>query len=375
MADAPQLFYEDPQTIADRMKARYGELVERVVENAQPESLVFQTLAMEIALHNAKGDTAVSQLLAQFSKSPMLDYLAGNAGLTRLAATPAEALLRFSLIAGHGTVTIPAGSQVRSQDGLMVFATDAEVSAAPGLNSIEITATAILDGPQGNLYAPGLISDLIDAQPFVTSVVNVFTTGGGADIETDEGLRRRILASQNQYSTAGSVDSYKFWALSANPSIIDVAVVSPKDGNGDSIGGRVLLYPLIPGGIDTPQAILDAVNDAVSGQTHRPLTDRVEVYSPTKVTYIIPLEITLKHGAVQSTTEQAVTDAVGAYTVKQSQILGADITASQIIAAGMNSNVHSLRLPGFTDIIVSPTEFAVCTEINKVAVNYEDINA
>jgi len=375
MAEAPKLFFEEPETIITRMITRYSELVDKPVETQQPEALLIRSIAYELVLHRAAGDVAVSLMLSPFSTGSMLDYLANNVGVTRLASTPAVTDLEFTLVPGHGTVTIPAGTKVRSQDGLMVFETDMEVSAAPGTDTLTVSSTAQTDGPQGNSYAIGLISDIIDAQPFVMSASNTYVTGGGADIETDEGLRRRILISQNQYGTAGSADAYKFLALSANPSIIDVAVVSPKDGEGDSIGGQVILYPLVPGGISTPQAILDAVEDAVSGETRRPLTDNVSVVSPTKLEYVIPFELVLMHGAVQSTTEAAVLAGIAAYVNKQSQKLGADITEAQIIAAGMTPDVYAIRLPGFTDIVVSLTEFAVCTEINKISVTYEDINA
>ena len=257
----------------------------------------------------------------------------------------------------------------------MVFATDEEKSAAPGVDTITVTATALSDGPQGNLYIPGLITDTIDPYPFVASASNTVVTGGGADIETADGLRRRILISQNQYSTAGSEDSYRYWALSANPSIIDAQVVNELDEDGKPIGATVTIYPLVAGGGATPQAILDAVKEILSPKYRRPLNDIVEAESPTPVNYTIPLQLILKAGAVQSVTENAVIAAITTYVTNQSKQLGADITESQIKAAGMNGSVHSLLLPGFTDKIIGPTEFAVCTEISKVGTTYEDPNA
>lgn len=375
MADAPQLFYENPDVVYNRMRNNYAAKVDRPIEDQQAEALLLRTASMEITLQQARSDNAVAQMLAQFSSAPMLDYLAGNSGVSRLAATPAVTTLQFTLTAGHGTVILPAGTRVRSTDGLMVFATDEEKSAAPGVDIITVTATALSDGPQGNLYIPGLITDIIDAYPFVSAATNTVTTGGGADVETDDGLRNRILISQNQYPTAGSVDSYKYWALSANPSIIDVSVDNQRELDGTPIGGTVAIYPLVSGGGATPQAILDAVEEAVSAELRRPLNDEVAAFSPTPVNYTIPLQLILKAGAVQSTTENAVIAAITSYVTNQAKTLGADVTESQIKAAGMNGSVHSILLPGFTDVIVGLTEFAVCTEISKVGTTYEDINA
>lgn len=375
MAEAPILFYEDPEVVYNRMKSNYSTKVDRPIEDQQAEALLLRTSTMEISLHQMRSDNAVAQMLAQFSAAPMLDYLAGNSGVSRLAATPAVTTLQFTLTAGHGTVTLPAGTRVRTTDGLMVFATDEEKSAAPGVDTITVAATSLTDGPQGNLYIPGLVTDIIDAYPFVSAATNTVTTGGGADVETDDGLRRRILISQNQYPTAGSVDSYKYWALSANPSIIDVSVDNQRELDGTPIGGTVAIYPLVSGGGTTPQAILDAVEEAVSAELRRPLNDEVAAFSPSPVNYTIPLQLILKAGAVQSTTENAVIAAITTYVTNQSKTLGADVTESQIKAAGMNGSVHSILLPGFTDVIVGLTEFAVCTEISKVGTTYEDINA
>ena len=375
MADLPQLFYEDPDVIHNRMRNRLADLVDRPIEDSQPESLLLRTVAMDITMLRAQLDGGVASMLAQFSNFPMLNYVAGNAGVEQLGAFPAVTTLQFNLVPGHGTVVLPAGTKVRSTDGLMVFATDEEKSAAPGVDTITVTATALSDGPQGNLYIPGLITDIIDPYPFVASASNTVVTGGGADIETADGLRRRILISQNQYSTAGSEDSYRYWALSANPSIIDAQVVNELDEDGKPIGATVTIYPLVAGGGATPQAILDAVKEILSPKYRRPLNDIVEAESPTPVNYTIPLQLILKAGAVQSVTENAVIAAITTYVTNQSKQLGADITESQIKAAGMNGSVHSLLLPGFTDKIIGPTEFAVCTEISKVGTTYEDPNA
>lgn len=375
MADLPKIFYQDPDVIHNRMKTRLSQILGKPIEDSQPESQTYRPVAMEISLLRAQCDAAVASMLAQFSTFPMLNYVAGNAGVEQLGAFPAVTTMRFGLTPGHGTVSLPTGTKVRSTDGLMVFATDEEKTAAPGVDTITVTATALIDGPQGNLYLPGLITDIIDPYPFVATASNTVITGGGADIETADGLRRRVLISQNQSSTAGSADSYKYWALSANPSIIDVQVVNETDGEGNPIGATVTVYPLVAGGGATPQAILDAVEAILSPRTRRPLNDIVAAESPTPVNYTIPLQLILKAGAVQSTTENAVIAAISTYVTNQAKNLGADITESQIKAAGMNGSVHSLLLPGFTDVIVSPTEFAVCTEISKVGTTYEDPNA
>jgi len=350
------------------MLGRYNALADKTLVPTQAEALLLATMAYEIMLHRIAADDAIAQNLSAFSSAPMLDYLAENKGVFRLAATPAETTLVFNLSPGHASVTLPAGTRVRTTDGLVQFATDEEKTAAPGTDVITVGATALTDGPQGNAYAVGTVTDVIDDQPFLVSATNSTVTGGGADIETDEGLRARIKTSENQFSTAGSKASYKFWALSANPSIIDAAVVQTDPG-------EISIYPLVKGGIVTPQAVLDAVADAVSGDEHEPHNDTVFVLSPTRVEFELPIQLVLKYGAVQSVTEQRVYDALSVFFNNLSEKLGADVTDSQVIAAGMNEWVYDINLPGFSNIIIDPTEFPVCTQFNKSATTYENPDA
>lgn len=368
---APQLFYVDPATIVSENKALYESLVGRTILPAQPEMQIILAFANREMLYNARGDYALSQVLLSFSNSPMLDYLAENAGVKRLAASPAETKLQFTLTPGHGSVTIPAGSRVSTLDGKIYFATDEEVVVAPGTDVAELNATATTDGSSGNGYGAGTVNEIIDPLPFVASAVNLTVTAAGSEQETDEGLRERVKQAPSQYSTAGSVGSYKYHAFSANPQIIDVAVTSPEPG-------QVNVYPLVKGGIVTPDAILDAVEASVSADFVRPLTDTVEVLSPTKIEYDLEINIILKYGVTQSTTVDAVTAAVTEYCLSRAESLGQDVTVAQLIQAAMNGgagNVHSLNFDSFTDLAVDPTSFPVCTGIAIGSVTYEDPDA
>lgn len=367
MEEPPKLFYRDPALIVEDLRNWYQNKTGKVVLPSQPEMLIINMCAYISAVHRADNDAVNIQNYSRFAKAPILDYLAENVRITRLAAVPSVTSLRFSLVAGHGGVTIPAGIRVSTTDGKVLFGTDVETIIPIGTNEATIKATATDDGTFGNSYGVGTVTEIIDPLPFVESASNVTVTSGGAEIESDEGLRVRIRESGGQDSTAGSVKSYRFWALSANPSIIDVSVTQPVEGS-------VNVYPLVEGGVETPQAILDAVADVLSGDEKRPVGDQVSVLSPVKIEFELSLNITLKSGAAITQTQERVISALSSFLAVKSRKLGDDVTRSQLDAAGMNENIHSLDFGDFDVLPVDPISFAVCTGINLGYVVHENPN-
>lgn len=368
MEEAPQLFYEDPAILLTKLTTWYETRAGKTLSPNQPEALLIQMVAYMFTVFRAQADSVNSQNLSRFATAPNLDYLAENQRVQRLDAIPAVTVLRFSLVEGHATVTIEAGTRVRTVDGMVMFSTDVDTVIAPSTLTVDIKATATSDGLSGNGYGAGTITDIVDPIPFVSAVTNTVGTSGGSDAETNDGLRVRIRTSSGQYSTAGSAVSYKYHAFSANPQIIDVSITQP-------VQGTVNIYPLIAGGGETPQSIIDAVYAATSGETVRPINDIVNVISPEPVEYQLEVDITLKFGAVQTETVNRVTAALSAFCTEKSKKLGEDITLSGLIAAGMNENVYSLSFGSFLDLVINKTSFAVCTEIAVGTVDYEDVDA
>lgn len=366
--DAPKIYDKDPETIISEIKARYEDGLGKSILPAQPEMQGVLSIAYREVLLRALADYALSQILTRTSNAPVLDYKASNFGVTRLAATHAVTKLKYILQMPHGTVTIFAGSKVSTSDGEIDFATDIEVVATSEATFIEVDATALLPGLSANGRGVGEISNIIDPYPFVVSVSNTTVSAGGATQESDEGLRQRLIQAPSGFSTAGPTGAYKFHARSATPAIIDVEVT-----NGGA--GIVNIYPLVGGGIQTPQAILDAVYAKCNAEDVRPLNDIVNVIAPTRLEYVIPLNIILKYGAIQSTTVDKVLEAIKAYCVLKSRKLGANITVSQIINAGMNEDVQEIYFDSFSGVAVPPTSFAVCTAVSLGTVTYEDPNA
>ena len=177
------------------------------------------------------------------------------------------------------------------------------------------------------------------------------------DSETDDQLRERIKLAPESFSVAGSRLSYVFWAKSADPTIFDVAVLSPDPG-------VVTIYPLTATG--TPgQDVLDKVLAACSAEDVRPLCDLVRVVSPTRKPFELVVSITpYAWPGLDNVRVQAQTS-LDAYTATLRTALGRDVIINQIIAAaGSVYGVYKATVSApAVDIINAAFEWSDCTGI------------
>ena len=360
MPTAPQFVTINQQAILDELILDYQNRTGRVLAPAQVERLILDMMAFREGLTLQKIQDTALQNLVDFSRAPFLDYLGALLGVNRLAATGAVANFTATLVTGHGGVTIPAGTRISSPDGLAVFITESDVSATIGVNSVTVDAVCTATGSVGNNYAIGGVNVILDPQAFLSAMSNNELTAGGSSEETDALYRERIKLAPAQFSNAGSRDAYKFHARTASPVIIDVSVLGPEDG---LLPGNVEVYPLMNDGTVTPSPIISAVESAVNSERVRPLTDTVTVVSPTPLNYSITLDVTLYDTADVNDTISAIETALDEFTTEKRQKLGRDITLSQVVNVAQIEGVYSAVLTGWADVIVSGTEFPVCTSI------------
>lgn len=355
----PVFFDTEPQAIVDRMVSRYEELTGRTLQPAQVERLLFNTMGYELSLVRTAADEAAKTLLADFSAAPVIDYLARNVGLgNRLAPAKAYCTIRFTLVDGHAALIIPEGLRVQTTDGQQIFATKEATSVASGVNEIDIECESQIAGLSANGYTAGAVSVILDPEPYISTATNTTVTTGGSDEETDEQLRQRIFLAFAQSATAGSYSSYKLFALSANPLIVDVYVTSPNPGT-------VAVYPMVAGGDETPQTILDQVFSVLDAEDVRPLTDTVLVNSPSPVDYALDVSLTILTTANQQLIVQQVTANLNAFVAERATKLGLDITLDQITALCMVDGVYSVDINDpSADAVVEPNEFAVNTGVS-----------
>lgn len=209
-----------------------------------------------VAMYNAMNDAARQKML-RYARGETLDALGERVGVERLTPTEATTVLRFSMNSAISeNVIIPEGTRATS-DNRRYFATTRTAVIEAGQIYVDVEAASEGGGTQFNNLAVGAVNVLVDLIPFIDSVSNTEITAGGADEEDDDSFRERIRVAPSKLSTAGPVNGYKYWAMSADPSVADVVVKSEQEtitrtltinggkaykGGGDLIAETLVVY-------------------------------------------------------------------------------------------------------------------------------------
>ena len=370
----PNFIDRDPQVITAEIVALYEQRTGKTLYPAQAERILVDVIAYRETLVRIGIQDAAKQCLVRFARAPMLDYLAEMVGVTRLPARPAVTTLRFTLESPRtSALLIAAGTRVESSDGHAAFSLDADLLLPAGQTWGDGIATCIDPGEDGNGWQPGQIATLIDdmGDPDV-SITNITVSQGGAAEEIDDRLRERIFLAPEAFSTAGSRLAYRFHAMSAHQSIVDVAVLGPslvlQNGQLVSLNGIppgcVRLYPLLKTGLPD-ETILLLVEEACSAEKVRPLCDEVQALSPTDRTYAIEAALTVYQTADKPMVLALAQAAAEAFAADRAAALGRDVVPSQISAALSVSGVYDVELSGLAErLVVNEHEWAHCTQIS-----------
>lgn len=359
----------NPTAIVNDMITDYQAATGRTLYPAQVERLYVNLSAYrESLVRNAIQYAALQNLLA-YAVYPNLDYLGALLGVTRLPAQGAVTTLQFTLAAVLPVaLTLPAGTLIGTQDGAFTFSTSAALTISAGATTGVVAAACTTPGVGANGYATGQVSVQLNANTLITAVTNTTVTSGGAANETDAHLRARIQAAPNQFSVAGPVGAYRFFALGADPAIIDVSVVSPAPGavNVYILTGPVTIQPAAApnNSAVASSTLLTKVLGIVSSNSVRPLTDTVNVLPVTEVDYSIGGTVTLYSDADPSSTTTAVSNAATNFALALASRIQRDIVPSQIIETIQGvSGVYEVALsnPAYTQL--SAGQWANCTAI------------
>lgn len=147
------------------------------------------------------------QLFAATADSQYLDTIGGEYGINRNSAVAA---VGTGTATGTNGTVIPAGTELQSTTG-EVYTTDTIATIATGTATLDFTASEL--GADGNDDA-GVIIAFVSPISGVNSSVTVGADGiyGGADEETDEAYRTRILTRKRRPPHGGCQNDYETWA-------------------------------------------------------------------------------------------------------------------------------------------------------------------
>src|ERR1700687_5184285 len=362
----------DPNKILADMIAEFEAASGRTLQPAQVERLLINLYAYRESLVRNAIQFAAEQNLLAFASFPMIDYLGQLLGVSRLASHPAVTTIQFTLTSALTVpFTIAAGTMVGTGDGHFTFATSARITIQPGVTTASVAARATAPGAAANGYLPGQVNVQIRPSALIASAINTSTTAGGSAPESDDHLRTRIQAAPNQFSVAGPVGAYRFFAISADPSIIDAQIISPAPGvvNAYVLTGPVSVQPAAsPNSAGVASAsILAKVAAALNADSVRPLTDTVNALAVTEIDYQITATVTLYSDADSTATIAAASAAAQELALELAAKIRRDIVPSQIIAALSVAGVYGVTLTAPVLTTLNAGQWANCTAITLTA--------
>lgn len=358
----------DPNLILADMVAAFQTAAGRTLLPAQVERLLINLYAYRESLMRNAIQYAGQQNLLAFASFPMLDYLGQLLSVTRLPAQSASATLQFTLANVLSvSYTISAGTPVGTSDGQFVFATNADLELPAGATAGTVVASATSPGEAADGYLAGQINVQLNPSVLIAGVVNTTVSAGGSSPETDEHLRTRIQAAPNQFSVAGPEGSYRYFSLSADPTVVDAQIVSPAPGQ---VNVYVLTGPIVaqPGASPNTSgiasgALIAKVAAELNADNVRPLTDTVNVLAATEVDYQIAGTITLYADADPASTMATVNVAAQDYAIALASRIQRDIVPSQIIEALSIPGVYEVSLTAPTYAQLQAGQWANCIAI------------
>jgi phage-related baseplate assembly protein len=358
----------NPNLILADMVAEFEAAAGRTLQPAQVERLLINLYAYRESLVRNAIQYAGQQNLLAFASFPMLDYLGQLLSVTRLPAQSATTTLQFTLAETLGvSYTISAQTQVGTTDGQFTFATNEDLTIPAGALIGSVVASATVAGTGANGYLAGQVSVLLNPNALIASATNTTVSSGGSSPETDDHLRARIQAAPNQFSVAGPEGAYRYFALSADPTIADAQVLSPAPGQ---VNVCILTGPVTqqPAPSPNPQGtasseLMTKVLAALSADTVRPLTDDVTVSSVIEVDYAIAGTITLFSDAEPTSTMAAANTAASNFAIALASRIQRDIVPSQIVEALSVPGVYQVTLTSPAYVQLQPGQWANCTAI------------
>lgn len=336
----------DKEVVVSRLMKLYTHITGRVLKRADPLRLFILVIASVIILLLHRINETGKQNLLAYAKGAVLDHIGVLVGVTRLDAQKAMATVRLTLSTAIGNRSIPRGTRFSTKDNVL-FETTEDTLVLDGHDSIDMKVVCMEAGNIGNGYTPGMITIVVDRLPYVAAVTNTTTSDGGADIESDEHFRQRIHEAPESFSCAGSSGAYEYHTKKVSANIENVLVVSPEPG-------KVVVYPIMIGGVMPSTEIINAVTIALSDKTVRPLTDHVTVQAPGEKLYDISFKYFINTEdrdrilTIQRDVELAVQD----YVVWQRSVVGRDINPSELTRRIMAAGVKRIEItsPTFTRV-------------------------
>ncbi len=305
--------------------------------------------------------------LLKYASGDYLDNLGATRGVTRNEAKYAICTLRFVLNQlQNNVISIPSGTLVTAGDGVY-FTTDNYAEIAIGQSSVDVAATCQVAGIIGNGYTVGQLNTIVEPIAYVSGVSNITPTGEGEDIQSDDDYREKIFLAPSGYSTAGPEDAYIYWAKTYSSLIGDIKAITPAEDT-------VQLIILLKGGAIPDTIFLEALQEYISNNNIKPMTEQVTVTAPSVVNYDIHGTYYINRSDKDNATviQASVVAALSEYEAWQKEKIGRDLNPSYLQFLLIKAGVKRINLNSPSYLNISDSAVAIAENISLTYGGIED---
>ena len=285
------------------------------------------------ATHGLYGylDWLARNIIIDTADTDMLARWASVWGVNRIPAAAATGSVSFTVQAGYA---IPAGTQLRAPDGVIYQTTADATGVAPTATA---PVAAVVPAAAGNRTS-GQALTLVSP---ITSVAATATAGelsGGADIESDDALRARLLTRIQTPPQGGAAADYVAWALQV-PGVTRAWIYPQELGIG-TVSLRFVrdndAVSIIPdsGEVAAVQAWIDA---------RRPVTAALTVLAPVAVPLNFTLGVTPNTADVKAAVQAELQSLLLREAIPGGTLLLSHIRAA--ISAAVGETNYTMSLP------------------------------
>ena len=183
-----QFIPTDTETIVSLLVSMYERFTGVTVQPASPERLFIQWVSNIIIQERVLNNYTGNQNIPSRAEGENLDAL-GELFLerTRPTAKAATCRMRFSISeAQESAILIPSGTRITDASATAVWETFDDVYVPIGETSVEAQVRCQKPGVDGNGYAIGQISTLVDIYDYYSGCSNITASEGGTDDATDD---------------------------------------------------------------------------------------------------------------------------------------------------------------------------------------------
>lgn len=339
-------------TLADLVTRTRADLVSRLSADdilRRADADVYARVLAGLA-HGLYGyvDWLANQIIYDTAEAEFLARWASIWGVTRKPASTATGSVTFAVSSG---AVIPSGTLLQALDGVQYQTTaDATVTVPTATASV----AALVAAAAGN-RTTGQTLTLVSPVTGVQSSATAGALVGGADLESDDDLRARLIDRIQQPPQGGDAHDYVAWALEV-PGVTRAWCFPLELGEG-TVTVRFVRdddASLIPdaGEVATVQDYIDAL---------RPVTAAVTVVAPTAVPLAFSIAVAPNTTAVKAAVQAELSDLIAREAKPGGTIYLSHIRAAISAATGEDNYTMSAPSADVTNTTGNMTTLGTIT--------------